>query len=380
VSWIRLPSRQAALDAIHDDRIIGAIDVRPGFSQAIADIGLSGGKAKPAHLDTISNDGAGLFQAQVFAKVQAEVDAQVNESANRQLVAVLTHVGAKIDPSGAANIGHPVTITTTDAVTVVGKTGRGLAPFYAAVMATLTGFLATSIASLMVDVLRGAEHLELLGKQVDLSTFEERPLSTWIAKAVLAVSGACLGGLALAVTAVEILGMQGVDFWPMAGLAALGASAISLITLIFLTLFGIGGELLGVLFTTIFGVPAALGVYPVEALPGFFRFVSSWHPMHYLTDGMRALAFYHGRSAAGLGTAVRVLALWWVVAFVVGLGTAWAIGRRGAPIGGKIHDKRLRTVVFGRPGMAAHLAHVFHVEHGPDVDELEPGNESDGSE
>ena len=120
------------------------------------------------------------------------------------------------------------------------------------------------------------------------------------------------------------------------------------------------------------GVPAALGVYPVEALPPFFRFLSSWHPMHYLTDGMRSLAFYDGRAAAGLGTAVRVLALWWVLALLVGMATAWAIGRRGAPIGGKIHDRRLRTVVFGRPGMAAHLAHVFHVEHGPDVDELPP--------
>ena len=82
--------------------------------------------------------------------------------------------------------------------------------------------------------------------------------------------------------------------------------------------------------------------------------------MHYLTDGMRSLAFYDGRSAAGLGTAIRVLALWWVIAAVVGFLTAWAIGRRGAPIGGHVRDHRWYTVVFGRPGIRAHLPSLHH--------------------
>jgi YhgE/Pip-like protein len=349
VTFVTFSSRAAALHAIHDDKIIGAIDVRPGFSAAIAQVGTSGGHGPPARFDTISNDGAGLFQAQVFAKVTTELDTEVNLAANRQLVSVLQAVGLKIDPSAAATIGRPVRIRTVDAVSVNGKTGRGLAPFYAAVMATLTGFLATSVASLMVDVMRGSEHLELLGKEMELLVLAERPLSTWLAKAVLALSGACVGGLALAFVAVEVLGMQSTGFWPMAGLAALGASAIALVTLIFLTIFGIGGELLGVLFTTIFGVPSALGVYPAEALPRFFRVTSFWHPMHYLTDGMRSLAFYNGRSASGLGTAVVVLAVWFAGSGVVGFLVAWLIGRRGGPIGGRIRHRTFRHVVFARP-------------------------------
>ena len=368
VTFVPFPSRQAALDAIHDDKIIGAIDVRPGFSAAIAQVGASGGHGPPARLDTLSNDGAGLFQAQVFATVTAELDTEVNKTANRQLVGVLEAVGLKIDPAGAATIGRPVSIRTIDAVSVNGKTGRGLAPFYAAVMVTLTGFLATSVASLMVDVMRGSEHLELLGKEMELLVLAERPLSTWLAKAVLAVSGACVGGLALAFVAVKVLGMQSTGFWPMAGLATLGASAIALVTLIFLTLFGIGGELLGVLFTTIFGVPSALGVYPAEALPRFFRVTSFWHPMHYLTDGMRSLAFYDGRSAAGLGTAVVVLAVWLVSAAVVGFVMAWLIGRRGAPIGGHVRRHTFRHVVFAHPThLVAHLHHA-DPERGPEAE------------
>lgn len=366
VAFMMFDTRADAVDAIRDDKIIGAVDIRPGFSKAIGRVGATGGKAAPARLDTLSNDGAGLFQAQVFAKVTAELELEVNQEANRQLVDVLNGVGLKIDPAGAATIGRPVRIRTVDLVSVEGKTGRGLAPFYAAVMATLTGFLATSVASLMVDVLRGAEHLELLGKAMPIAALEERPLSTWIAKAVLAVSGACLGGFALAFTAVEVLGLQSAGgLWPVAGVAALGGSAIALITLIFLTLFGIGGELLGVLFTTIFGVPSALGVYPVEALPRFFRVTSLWHPMHYLTDAMRSLVFYDGRSAAGLGTALIVLTAWLVGAGLVGLGVAWAIGRRGAPLGAVLKRRTFRHVVFARPAV---LMHHLRPDHPAPVD------------
>ncbi len=366
VAFVTYRTRAAAVAAIRDDKIIGAVDVRPGFSKAIGQVGVSGGKAAPARLDTLSNDGAGLFQAQVFARVTAELELEVNREANRQLVDVLDKVGLKIDPAGAATIGRPVRIRTVDLVSVTGKTGRGLAPFYAAVMVTLTGFLATSVASLVVDVLRGAEHLELLGKAMSVAAMEERALSTWIAKAVLAVAGACLGGFALAFTAVEILGLQSTGgLWPVAGVAALGGSAIALITLIFLTLFGIGGELLGVLFTTIFGVPSALGVYPVEALPRFFRVTSLWHPMHYLTDAMRSLVFYDGRSATGLGTALVVLTAWLVGAALVGFGAAWGIGRRGAPLGASVKRHTIRHVVFTRP---AALMHHLHSDHPDPVD------------
>jgi uncharacterized phage infection (PIP) family protein YhgE len=259
------------------------------------------------------------------------VDQEVNESANRQIVDVLAGLHVKLDPSGAAHIGRPVRIVTIDEVSVTGKTGRGLAPFYTGVMVTLSGFLATSVASLMVDVLRGSHRLELLGDEleVEVEVRNDRPLEAWATKAILAVAGAVVAGLGVTVVGVEVLGMPTASFWQSFAVAALGASAIALVTLVFLTLFGIGGELLGVLFTTIFGVPSALGVYPAEALPGFFRFVASWHPMHYLTDAFRSLTFYDGRGAAGLSTALAVLIAWWVGAALLGLVSAVLIDRRG---------------------------------------------------
>jgi ABC-type multidrug transport system permease subunit len=106
--------------------------------------------------------------------------------------------------------------------------------------------------------------------------------------------------------------------------AALGAICIGMLSLMFLLLFGLAGELIGVLFTTIFGVPSALGVYPEQAVPGVFRWISSWHPLRYLTDALRSLAFFDG-SGAGLGRGVTVLAIWLVVAVLLGAAASrWA--------------------------------------------------------
>lgn len=126
-----------------------------------------------------------------------------------------------------------------------------------------------------------------------------------------------------------------------------------------------GGTGRQLLFTTIFGVPSALGVYPAEALPRFFRVTSLWHPMHYLTDAMRSLAFYDGRAAAGLGTALVVLTAWLVGGGLVGFGGAWAIGKRGAPLGSEVRRRTFRHVVFTRP---AALLHHLRPEDGHLVD------------
>lgn len=94
---------------------------------------------------------------------------------------------------------------------------------------------------------------------------------------------------------------------------------------------GIAGELLGVLSTTIMGVPAALGIYPSQAIPAVFRFIATWHPMRYLSDGMRSIAFYDA-SGAGLGRGVTVVAVWLVGAVVVGGVSAWLLDRRAARV------------------------------------------------
>jgi hypothetical protein len=67
-----------------------------------------------------------------------------------------------------------------------------------------------------------------------------------------------------------------------------------------------------VLVTILFAVPSSGGVYSAQTLPRFFRFLGDWLPRRRMTDGGRSLTFYDGNGAAGLGTAVWVLALYLV--------------------------------------------------------------------
>ncbi|MGH9113996.1 MAG: ABC transporter ATP-binding protein, partial [Acidimicrobiales bacterium] len=48
-----------------------------------------------------------------------------------------------------------------------------------------------------------------------------------------------------------------------------------------------------------------------------FGWIGSWHPLRYLTDALRSVAFFDA-SGAGLGRAVTVLAVWLVGGVIVG--------------------------------------------------------------
>ena len=330
IDWEELDSRAEAERRIRDDDLWGAVVVPEGFSAAVAGMAADPTTSEAAELVVLTNEGAGLFQPSFFREVSTEVVDATSSTVRDQLVALLDQGGTTLPADAAAVIGDPVVADETAVVELPAKAGRGIAPFYLTVMVTLSGFLAASIVGIGVDLLRGSDRLELLGRPVELRPgardHEIRPLRLWALKALPTLVAAVLAGLVAVFVALVAFGMD-VSSAPKAyALGALGSTAVAMVSLWFLTLFGIAGELVGVLFTTILGVPAALGIYPYQAVPGFFRFVASWHPMRFLSDALRSVAFYGG-SGAGLGRGVTVVAVWLVAAIVVGVVTAWLLDR-----------------------------------------------------
>lgn len=331
IDWQQLDSQAEAERRIRDDDLWGAIVVPEGFSAAVAGMATAPATAQPAQLVVLTNEGAGLFQPSFFSEVSDEAVAATSAGVGQQLVTLLDQAGTTLPADAAAVIGDPVVASETAVVELPAKAGRGIAPFYLTVMITLSGFLAASIVGVGLDLLRGSDRLELLGRPVELRPgghdHQIRPLRLWLLKAFPTLVAAVLAGLAAVFAALVFFGMDVSSAPKASAVGALGSAAVAMISLWFLTLFGIAGELVGVLFTTIFGVPAALGIYPYEAVPGFFRFVAAWHPMRFLSDAMRSIAFFDG-SGAGLGRGVTVVAAWLVGAIVVGWATAWLLDRR----------------------------------------------------
>jgi len=334
VHWVRFRTQEELERAIRDFDVYGGFVVPADFSQRIATLGTSLGAAPPAAIDVLESSGTGQFGAAVFDRIANTLVPEASSSVRDQVLGKLRTAGVSVPASGITSLGNPVVAHTTDLVPVSSKSGRGLAPFYFALMMTLAGFATTTAVSIGIDVLAGHEEFDVLGHVIRLPDRGASESVRWRAKLVIVMVMAPLAAAAETLMAVHLLGMQNSSTWKLFLFAWLGIAAIASLTLVFLVAFGIIGELVAVIFITIFGVPSALGVYPQYALPSLFRFISGWHPLRYATDGARSITFFDARGAAGLDRAVVVLAIWWVATLLAGWALAafvdWWSGRRRA--------------------------------------------------
>ena len=329
VKWTVVPSRKAALDGIAHDRYFAALVVPGDFSQRLVGIAATTTSAPvPARIEVLTNPASGSYAGTFSQTVAATAVDAVSRAASAQLADALTGAGVRLTPAAARVLGRPVEATVTVAHGLGANTGRGIAPFYLAVVLTLAGIVGATVAGTAVDVAAGRVSLDLVGHQVRRAYWDASPARIWRAKLsttlVIAVASAWL----VTWMAAGVLGMQVANVWALGGFATLAVTMSSMITLTLLTAFGVAGELLAVFFTTIFGVPSAGGVYPVQALPPFFQFLHGWLPLRYITDGTRALIFFNGTDV-GLGRAVWVLAAYAVLALALGaLATRRRVGHR----------------------------------------------------
>lgn len=340
IRWRVMHSRAELVRAIKDFDVYGGFVVPTDFSADIVKLGTSFGHAPAARLQVLASSGTGTFGAAVFDRVRHEVLSGTNAEVRRQTIERLDQAGVQLDPNAVVSLGEPVHQQLRDVVPISEHSGRGLAPFYFALMITLAGFAATTAVSIGIDLLAGHEEFDVLGRIIRFPDRDITESARWRAKACVALTMAPLAALLETVVAVDVLGMTTSSWVKTFLFAWLGISAIASLTLVFLTAFGIVGELVAVIFITIFGVPSALGVFPQYALPGFFRFTSSWHPMRYATDGARSILFFGGRGAAGLSTAVVVLAAWLVGSLLAG----------GTVSGVVDHFRRRPHLVLGQDG------------------------------
>jgi uncharacterized phage infection (PIP) family protein YhgE len=316
VAWMRLSTRADALGVLRRDRAFAAIVIPRDYSRRL----LAAARvpsAPPTSVEILTNPAAGSYAR-----------AAGDEAATAAATAVTDSLFRRLAPSSTRAIYDIVQIRTSEAVAISAKSARGLAPFYFALMLALAGFLGAVIVNLGVEVTSGRLPIELLGQRVERPGQSLSNAALWRAKLTLVLTLALVAGVLQTVLAVWVLGMSATNSVALALFAVLGVAATATTTLAFLVPFGIAGSLAGVLFVTIFGVPSSGGPYPLQLVPGFFRFLGEWLPLRYITDGARALVFLNGRLDAGLGRALWVLAVYALGGTVVSGITAVALDRR----------------------------------------------------
>lgn len=351
VTWTVLATRDDALGGLGNDTYYAAIVIPSDFSAKIAGLldstTIASGSAAPANVEVLTNPAAGAFAGADAQQISLAVVRAASDRTSAKIMAALGAAGATMPALMAGALAQPIQPVVTVAQVVGDNGGRGLAPFYFVLMLTLAGFVAANIIDLGVRFLTGHQAFELLGVALERPRIEASASRLWAAKlALVLLSSVGIGALQTSL-AVGALGMTVSDGLALAVFSILGAAAISTFTLLLLTAFGEVGALLGVLVTTIFGVPSAGGVYPLQMVPEFFRVLGDWLPLRYLADGARALTFYDGRFEAGLGTALVVLAAYAGSSIVLGAIVARLIDRVRERRSGPAPEPRVEGEALG---------------------------------
>jgi len=322
VSWEVATSREEALTRVREDRAYAALIIPADFSSRMAAIAAAG-STQAATIEVLTNPASGSYSGAYSQAIATAAVEQVSRESARQLADTLSGSAVTLSPSAAVIVGRPVEAEVTVSHPIGERGGRGLAPFYFAVVVVVATLFATSTLNVAVDVAAGHQKLSVLGRPVRFGTLPDAGDARGLLRAKLLLAGPVGAAVGVTVSAVALgpLDMSVDRPWLLAGLAVLGAVAVAALTLALYTAFDLAGSVLAALFLVIYGVPASAGVYPVQALPGFFRFLHSWLPLRYLSDGVRAVTFGGGPPGT-IARAAGVLAGYTVLGVLAALAAA----------------------------------------------------------
>jgi len=96
-----------------------------------------------------------------------------------------------------------------------------------------------------------------------------------------------------------------------------------------IAIFGGLGQVVSMFFFVALAIPSAGATIPLEAVPGFYRFLAQFEPMRQISGGVRAIMYFDARADAGLQRAWIMLAVGLAIALLLGLGITHWYDRRG---------------------------------------------------
>ncbi len=147
----------------------------------------------------------------------------------------------------------------------------------------------------------------------------------------VALVAAAAGGTVTATVLGTWLGSVEGSWWTTSGVVALGIAATALVLLGLHDLLGTPGLALGAATTVLLGNPLSGLAGAPELLPGAWGEVGQWLPPGATGTLLRATSWFDG---AGAGSALLVLAVWWLAGLtLLGIGAARAgRSRTGVPV------------------------------------------------
>ncbi|WP_405479608.1 SNG1 family protein [Streptomyces sp. NBC_00009] len=312
-------------------KLYGALVVPADFTSStteLAGTATTGTPARPT-LTVLTNQSAGSLGSSLARTATTQAAANASLQLGKQLTAETGAQQAKLPAAARVLLADPAAVTVEDGHPLGSHSGLGLTAFYYALTLAVIGMLSANVISGQVDHALGYTHNDMGPLRL------HRPLIRATRVQTLAISSTLMAGLSLlmgTLVMVGAVGIMGMDashlplLW-LYSVCAIAVTGIGAITL--LAVFGTPGMLVVTLVFIGMAVPTAGATTPLQALPGFYRFLAEFEPLRQITGGIRSILYYDAQGDAGLTRGWVMLAAGLVAAALFGFGVLGWYDRKG---------------------------------------------------
>ncbi|MEU0209620.1 SNG1 family protein [Streptomyces canus] len=330
IDWKVMDEREVK-EELGKGKLYGALVVPADFTSSVAALTGTAASETPVRpaLTVLTNQSAGSLGSSLARVATTQAAENASLHIGKELTAQIGPAQEKLPAAARVLLADPAAVTVKDGHPLDSHSGLGLTAFYYALALVVVGMLSANVISGQVDHALGYTHNDLGPLRLHRPLIRATRVQTLVISSTLMAALSLLMGTLVMVGAVGIMGMDA-SHLPLLwwySVCAVAVSGIGALTL--LAVFGTPGMLVATLVFIGMAVPTANATTPVQALPGFYRFLAEFEPLRQIAGGIRAILYYGAQGDAGLTRGWVMMAVGLVAAALFGFGVLGWYDRRG---------------------------------------------------
>jgi YhgE/Pip-like protein len=321
----RTLTRAQAQDELDSGKVYGALVIPSDFTASLTALTTANATTRPT-MTVLTNPGKGSLGSSLASQITMAAAHQASQTIGKQLTVA---AGGQANSTTKLLLADPVNVVTQVGHPIGSHSGLGLSAFYYTLLLVLAGFMGGNIITNAVDTALGYTDSEIGPWHTRRPTVPISRTQTLLLNMVLTAGITVVSVSLIMVATISILGMDATHIpllWIYSYCAALavglGVQAIN-------AAFGGVGQLVSMFVFIVLGLPSSGATVPLQAVPGFYRFLSHFEPMRQLSDGVRAILYFDARGDAGLSRSWIMIAIGAALALLFGFVMTRYYDRRG---------------------------------------------------
>ena len=306
--WRIVSSKEVAINELKNNQAYGALIIPTNFSRNITVLreALMSGETEgeAAKLEILINEGGGQSTTAIATNMLKTVATTASNNMSNYLKEELIKNNILLSPKIASLMDNPLQYTLTNALGLPKNINKGMTPFVLVLITSISGLMG-------VQMING--YLKNISAKL---RSEGHLLSDTKVIATELLLGVILSAAVAVILQLDVFGVfrssHSSSIWIIFLFTFLCCLTMYFQFKIISLFLGRWGML--VMFPiNIMGIFSSGGAVPITSLPIIHRFFSSFLPTRYMVDGMRALLYYSGKLQAGLGTALWIIMIYFVI-------------------------------------------------------------------